>query len=123
MSCIPSGPIEVPVGGDAEFTFQLTNNGSPIDITNDIVTLYVSVSKDKPNLLTKSTAVPAQGIKVDPTVGKVKFIFTPDDTDVGAGGLKARAYVYDIWRETLDGKFRRMCAPSPFTVSAGVGRD
>ena len=122
MACTPSGPIEIPVGGDAEFTFQLTNNGTPIDITNDVVTLYVAVTKDKPNLLTKSTDVPAEAIKTDPAIGKVKFIFTPDDTDVDNGGLKAKAYVYDIWIETLAGKHKRMCAPSPFTVSEGVGR-
>lgn len=122
MSCTPSGPITVPVGGDAEFTFQLTNDGTPIDITNDVVMLYVAVSKDKPNLLTKSTATPAQAVKVDPAVGKVKFIFTPADTDPNANGLRPRAYVYDIWIETLAGKFRQMCAPTLLTVSAGVGR-
>lgn len=122
MTCNTSSPIQLTVGSDAEHSFQLSDDNGPINITNDIIRLYVAVSEDKPNLLIKSTEDIDQAVKIDPVMGKVKFIFVPADTDAGNGGLKARTYVYDIWRETASGKHKQHCTPTPFIVSEGVGR-
>ncbi len=122
MSCTSSSPLEIPVGGDVTFGFQLKRNGIPIDITDDTVRLYVALGATKANLLVKSTD-PGDGIeKTEPELGRIEVSFAPADTDVDAGGLRPRAYVYDIWVETQAGKHHQMCGPTPFVVTEGVGR-
>lgn len=122
MSCGTASPLSITVGGDHTFTFVLKSNGTPINLTGSTVRLYVSLSPDREDLLVKSTEDEEEAVIVDASAGKVKFIFTPSDTDPQQSGLRPRKYVYDIWIETAAGKHLPTTHPSVFAVTEGVGR-
>lgn len=122
MAKLRVGPaLEIVEGSDDSFTLQIKKlNGTVEDVTNSIVTLYISKQPCSEVLLTKSTSDVSEAVKVTAASGIVKFIFVPADT-MGTP-LEKGSYFYDVWIETIDELELPTMLPTPFTVHCGVGR-
>lgn len=110
MALKPDIPI---IRGDTQsIDFELTDNGSPVDLTDSIV--FFTAKPALTNDVSDNTAVISIEVSVhsDPTAGKTVIPLTAQDTDVTPG-----IYFYDIQIKDVEDNITSIAARKLEVVS------